>query len=117
MVVAARCHPAVDGREALTSLCQAYWGPIYEYIRHRGYSAQDAQDLTQEFFARFIEKNYAGQADPARGRFRSFLLASLNHFLAGQGRHARESAAGAPAYIRWSPTPRRGVIWPPNARS
>jgi RNA polymerase sigma-70 factor (ECF subfamily) len=70
MVVTARGHPAVDGREALTSLCQAYWYPIYEYIRNRGYPAQDAQDLTQEFFARLIEKNFAGQADRGRGRFR-----------------------------------------------
>jgi len=97
IVVAARGHPAAAGREALTSLCQAYWHPIYEYIRHCGYPAQDAQDLTQEFFARLIEKNFAGQADRARGRFRSFLLAAVKHFLAGESRraHAQKRGGGA----------------------
>jgi len=94
MVVAARGHPAVGGRDALTSLCQAYWYPIYEYIRHRGYPAQDAQDLTQEFFARLIEKNFAGQADRTRGRFRSFLLGAIKHFLAAESRHARAQKRG-----------------------
>jgi DNA-directed RNA polymerase specialized sigma24 family protein len=94
MVVAARAHPAVGGREALTSLCQAYWYPIYEYIRHRGYPAQDAEDLTQEFFARLIEKNFAGHADRARGRFRSFLLGAVKHFLTAESRHARAQKRG-----------------------
>jgi RNA polymerase sigma-70 factor (ECF subfamily) len=94
MVIAARGHPAVEGREALTSLCQAYWCPIYEYIRHRGYPAQDAQDLAQEFFSRLIEKNFAGQADRARGRFRSFLLGAVKHFLAVESRHAHAEKRG-----------------------
>lgn len=97
MVIAARGHPAAEGREALTSLCQAYWYPIYEYIRHRGYPAQDAQDLTQEFFARLIAKNFAGQADRARGRFRSFLLGAVKHFLATQSRHGRAQKRGGAA--------------------
>ncbi|MBV8451441.1 MAG: sigma-70 family RNA polymerase sigma factor [Deltaproteobacteria bacterium] len=94
MVVAARGHPAVEGRDALTSLCEAYWYPIYQYIRHRGYPAQDAEDLTQQFFARLIEKSFLSQADRARGRFRSFLLGAVKHFLAGQSRHARAQKRG-----------------------
>ena len=54
MVVGARGHPAVEARDALTALCQAYWYPIYEYVRHRGYAAQDAQDLTQEAFIKAL---------------------------------------------------------------
>lgn len=68
-------------RAALARLCQTYWYPLYGYVRRRGYSAHDAQDLTQEFFARLLEKQALAQADPARGRFRSYLLKSLNHFL------------------------------------
>lgn len=97
MVVGARGHPAVEARDALTALCQAYWYPIYEYVRHRGYAAQDAQDLTQEFFARLIQKNLAGQADRERGRFRSFLLGALKHFLAAEGRRARAQKRGGGA--------------------
>jgi RNA polymerase sigma-70 factor (ECF subfamily) len=75
-------------------LCEAYWYPIYEYIRNQGYGTDDAQDLTQAFFARVIEKNYAGQADRERGRFRSFLLGSLKHFLTTEDRRARARKRG-----------------------
>jgi RNA polymerase sigma-70 factor (ECF subfamily) len=71
-------------------LCRSYWYPLYAYVRRRGHSVQDAQDLTQEFFARLLEKNYVAAADPARGKFRSFLLAALKHFLANEWR--RESS-------------------------
>jgi RNA polymerase sigma factor (sigma-70 family) len=97
MVVGARGHPAAEARDALTALCQAYWQPIYEYVRHRGYAAEDAQDLTQEFFARLIQKNLAGQADRERGRFRSFLLGALKHFLAAESRRARAQKRGGGA--------------------
>jgi RNA polymerase sigma-70 factor (ECF subfamily) len=66
---------------ALESLCRSYWYPLYAYIRRQGHSPQDAQDLTQEFFARLLEKKYLKLAARERGRFRSFLLKSLNHFL------------------------------------
>jgi RNA polymerase sigma factor (sigma-70 family) len=85
-------------RDALATLCETYWYPLYVYLRGRGYSAEDAQDLTQAFFARLLEKHALRHADPARGRFRSFLLASLRNFVANQ--HERESAhkrgGGAP---------------------
>ena len=97
IVVAASGHPVAEARDALTALCQAYWYPIYEYVRNQGYSAEDARDHTQEFFMRLIEKNYAGQADRKRGRFRSFLLGALKHFLAAEGRRARAQKRGGGA--------------------
>jgi len=66
---------------ALESLCQSYWYPLYAYVRRKGYSSHDAQDLTQDFFARLLEKNYVRLATSERGKFRSFLLKSLHHFL------------------------------------
>jgi len=70
--------------DALAKLCQTYWYPLYAYVRQRGYAPHDAQDLTQAFFARLLEKNYVAQADRERGRFRTFLLAALSHFLADE---------------------------------
>jgi len=72
------------GAEALAALCQAYWRPIYNYVRRRGFSSDDAQDLTQGFFARLLEKESLRRADPERGRFRSFLLAAVKNFLANE---------------------------------
>lgn len=69
---------------ALAELCGRYWYPLYTYVRRRGYQAAEAQDLTQEFFARLLEKNTLAQAAPERGRFRTFLLASLGNFLANE---------------------------------
>ena len=75
-------------RDALAELCRTYWRPIFSFVRGRGYSIQDAQDLTQDFFVYLLEKSALGRADPQRGRFRSFLLGTLDHFLA----HAAERA-------------------------
>jgi len=71
-------------REALESLCRAYWPAIYAYIRRTGQSADAAQDLTQEFFARLLEKGLIGRADQHKGRFRTFLLTVLKRFLADE---------------------------------
>jgi RNA polymerase sigma-70 factor (ECF subfamily) len=76
--------------EALATLCETYWYPLYAFLRSRGYSAENAQDLTQAFFARLLEKHTIRHADPARGRFRSFLLTSLRNFAANE--HHRETA-------------------------
>lgn len=73
---------APEGREALAHLCELYWRPVYAYIRRRVATSDDACDLTQAFFTLFLEKRYVRAADPARGRFRSFLLGSVQHFLA-----------------------------------
>jgi RNA polymerase sigma factor (sigma-70 family) len=68
-------------RAALAELCQTYWAPLYTFVRSRGHGAHDAQDLTQSFFAYLIEKEIYTRADPEKGKFRSFLLASLKNFL------------------------------------
>jgi RNA polymerase sigma-70 factor (ECF subfamily) len=81
-------------RDALGKLCQAYWFPIYAYVRRRGYSLHDAQDLTQEFFARLLEQNWVTRADPEKGCFRSFLLGALNHFLAKEWRKDQAQKRG-----------------------
>jgi len=81
VVLAAGDAAAPHSREALAELCRKYWYPLYFYVRKQGYRPEDAQDLTQEFFTRFLEKNYLALADPHRGRFRSFLLSCLKHFL------------------------------------
>ena len=73
-----------DAEHALAQLCEAYWYPLYAFVRRGGVAPEDAQDLTQEFFARLLEKKWLAVADPKRGRFRSFLLAALKHFLANE---------------------------------
>jgi len=73
-------------RAALAQLCETYWPPLYTYVRSHGWSVHDAQDLTQSFFAYLIERKIYAHTDPQKGKFRSFLLASLKHFLS----HARE---------------------------
>ena len=78
---AGRDEPA-QAQAALAQLCQGYWYPLYSFIRRRGYSPHDAQDLTQAFFAHLLEKRGLGRVDPEQGRFRTFLLASLKNFLA-----------------------------------
>jgi RNA polymerase sigma-70 factor (ECF subfamily) len=81
VVAAAGQGPSPQAREALATLCQAYWYPLYAYARRHLGSAHDAQDMTQAFFAELLEKHYLQAADPRRGRFRSFLLTAFKHFL------------------------------------
>jgi RNA polymerase sigma factor (sigma-70 family) len=90
LVAAAQDPAAPDARQALADLCGAYWYPVYAYVRRRGHDHHDAQDLAQGFFARLLEKHDLAAADRTRGRFRSFLLASCQHFLANH--HDREAA-------------------------
>src|SRR5262245_11746044 len=80
--------------KALEWLCQTYWRPLYYYVRRQGYGVEDARDLTQEFFRTFLEQNAAGRADQARGRFRTFLLSSLQNFLAKEWRKANTAKRG-----------------------
>ena len=87
--------PEADAARA--KLCQTYWYPLYFYVRRLGHSPEDAQDLTQEFFARLLEKNYLAQVEPQKGKFRSFLLAALRHFLADQRDRARAVKRGGGA--------------------
>ncbi|MGE5359955.1 MAG: RNA polymerase sigma factor [Bacteroidales bacterium] len=99
VVVAAGGQGGPVAEEALAQLCHAYWYPLYAYVRRSGCDANDASDLTQEFFVQIIEKHYLRQADAQRGRFRSFLLASLKHFLANERRraNAKKRGGGRPA--------------------
>ena len=90
LVLAAGRHPSPASRTALSELCGLYWQPLYGYARRQGYSVEQAQDLTQAFFTRLLEKQFVRAADPNRGRFRSFLLASFKHFAANE--HDRERA-------------------------
>lgn len=84
---------------ALEKLCRTYWYPLYAYVRRRGQSPQDAQDLTQEFFAQLLEHNWVAKADPNKGRFRSFLLMALNRFLANEWDKARTLKRGGQVQI------------------
>ena len=95
MVVSAGGQPRrsrVD--RALATLCENYWFPLYAFVRRAGHSAEDAQDLTQEFFARLLAKNYLAVADPPEGRFRSFLLAAMKHFLSDEWDRAHAQKRG-----------------------
>ncbi len=81
-------------RSALEQLCRSYWTPLYAYVRRLGYTPHDAQDLTQEFFARLVEQNAVSKAHRERGRFRSFLLASMKHFVAHEWEKAHAQKRG-----------------------
>ena len=82
-------HSSVPGaQEALEKLCGTYWFPLYAFARRQGNSPEDAQDLTQDFFSRLLEKNYLAKADPDRGKFRTFLLKSLKNFLVNEWKRA-----------------------------
>jgi len=94
VVLAARRNNTTRSRAALESLCRAYWYPLYACVRRMGRSPHDAQDLTQEFFLRLLEKDYLKSADPARGRFRSFLLVAMKRFLANEWDRARAQKRG-----------------------
>lgn len=87
-----RATPQSD--RALEELCRTYWFPLYAYVRRRGHTKEDAEDLTQAFFARFLEKNYLEGLSAERGRFRAFLLASLKHFLANERDKAQRQKRG-----------------------
>ncbi len=89
-------------REALEKLCRAYWYPLYAFARQRGYSSDDAQDVTQSFFARILETGGFASADPERGRFRSYLLGALKHFLANEWHRARaQKRGGGVTLLEW----------------
>lgn len=93
-VVQAGRGTSEDARQALQGLIGDYWYPLYAYVRRRGYQAAEAQDLTQGFFLQLLEKEAFQVVDQSRGRFRSFLLSSLNHFLANQLRREQAQKRG-----------------------
>jgi RNA polymerase sigma-70 factor (ECF subfamily) len=94
LVVAAGDPHREEARSALASLCENYWYPLYAYLRRRGYPADQAQDLTQEFFIRVLEGRYLDRADPEKGKFRCFLLRSLKFFVADEEDRQRARKRG-----------------------
>jgi RNA polymerase sigma-70 factor (ECF subfamily) len=94
LVIAAADPQRQEARAALVSLCDGYWYPLYAYVRRRGYPADQAQDLTQEFFVRVMEGRYLDRADPEKGRFRAFILTSLKFFLADEDDRSRAQKRG-----------------------
>ena len=94
LVLAAGHQTSPRAAEALASLCEIYWYPVYAFIRRQGCRPEDGADLTQEFFARVVEKRYFHGLDPARGRFRAFLCASIRHFLSNERDRARTLKRG-----------------------
>jgi DNA-directed RNA polymerase specialized sigma24 family protein len=94
VVVAAGQQSSPDSKQALESLCAAYWFPLYAYARRRAPDVNEAQDLTQALFAELLEKNYVGSATRERGRFRAFLLTAFKHFLSKQKEKAKAQKRG-----------------------
>jgi RNA polymerase sigma factor (sigma-70 family) len=91
-----------EAREALAELCRTYWRPVFSFVSQRGNSTEDAKDLTQDFFAMILENDWLRQADESRGRFRSFLLKSVQNFLhhAAEKKHARKRG-GDVEFVAW----------------
>jgi len=99
VVLAARGGDDTRATTALETLCRAYWYPLYAFVRRQGYGPEDAQDLTQGFFARFLEKHYLDEVDPGKGRFRSFLLAALRHFVSNERNKQRTLKRGGASQV------------------
>ena len=102
VVLAAGQQSDALAADALEQLCCNYWYPLYAYVRRRGYSSVDAEDFTQEFFARLLAGDFLARADPQKGKFRSFLLAGINYLLSDERDKANCLKRGAtPAASRW----------------
>ena len=99
VVLAAANQETPEAAAALERLCCSYWYPLYAYVRREGYAAADAQDLTQGFFAQLLARNSLERVAPEKGRFRSFLLAAMRHFLSDQRDRARTLKRGGGAEI------------------
>lgn len=84
LVLSVGDHESPESRTALATLCELYWHPVYAFVRRTGHDSEEARDLTQAFFMRLLEKEFLNEARPERGRFRSFLLASVRHFLSNE---------------------------------
>ncbi len=96
MVRAAADPASPDAEQALATLCRSYWYPLYAYLRRQGHAREDARDLIQAFFVKLLEEGTIGVADPGRGKFRSFLLTALKHFVSNHEREARGETRRGP---------------------
>jgi DNA-directed RNA polymerase specialized sigma24 family protein len=99
MVMLSAQSAAPGAEQALEELCRVYWYPLYAFVRRKGHAAHDAQDLTQGFLVKFLESKSLGRVDPQKGKFRSFLLGSLQHFLADAKDRERALKRGGGAQI------------------
>ena len=97
VVVSAGQSDTPQSRDALEQLCRVYWFPLYAYVRRRGHSPEDAQDLTQEFFARLLAKEWLASTDREKGRFRTFLIVALKRFLANEWDRLHRAKRGGQA--------------------
>jgi RNA polymerase sigma-70 factor (ECF subfamily) len=101
-------------------LCQTYWVPLYAYVRRKGHLKEDAEDLVQAFFAKFLEKNYLEGLSAERGKFRAFLLASLKHFLANEWDKSQRQKRGGGAQhlsLDWQSADEKFKLEPPDITS
>lgn len=117
MVLSAGRKSSPHSDLALAELCQTYWYPLYAYIRRQGRTKEDAEDLVQAFFARFLEKNYLEGLAAERGKFRAFLLASLKHFLANECDKTQAQKRGGGAEhlsLNWQDADDRFHLDPPD---
>ena len=117
VVLAAGEQNSKQADVALEELCRTYWYPLYVYVRRQTPTREDAEDLTQAFFARFLEKNYLADVNSERGRFRAFLLASLKHFLANEWDRANRQKRGGGMTnvpLDWQNADTRYQIDPPD---
>lgn len=120
LVLSAGRKSSVQSDQALTELCQTYWYPLYAYVRRQGRTREDAEDLTQAFFARFLEKNYLEGLSREHGKFRAFLLACLKHFLANEAdRAGRQKRGGQVPHLSldWTGADERYRLEPADPRS
>ena len=115
VVLAAGCGDARQADVALEELCRTYWYPLYAYVRRHGHSREDAEDLTQGFFARLLEKNYLEGVTSDKGKFRAFLLVALKRYLANEWDRANRQKRGGgvlPLSLDWQDAETRSQVTP-----
>jgi RNA polymerase sigma-70 factor (ECF subfamily) len=117
-VIRAGSSDTTRSRAALEKLCETYWYPLYAHVRRRGHSAEDAKDLTQGFFLRLLELGSLANVNPKLGRFRSFMLGALDHFLINEWKKARAEKRGGGRdmlSLDWAAAERRFDLEPSDA--
>ncbi|HUR45706.1 MAG TPA: sigma factor, partial [Candidatus Saccharimonadales bacterium] len=120
VVLSAGRASSPQSERALGQLCQSYWFPLYAFVRRQGHSKEDAEDLVQAFFARFLEKNHLEGLRAERGKFRAFLLASMKHFLANEwDKSQRQKRGGGLEHLSldWQSADKRYQLEPQDHKS
>jgi RNA polymerase sigma factor (sigma-70 family) len=117
VVLAAQGKSSGDARHSLEALCTQYWAPLFAYVRHRGHAEHDAQDLTQAFFARLLEKDWLAAAEPERGRFRAFMLMTMKRFLANEWDRSQALKRGGSARVVSLDSAEQSLLTDPHAMS